>query len=83
MTYDESLGQRVRRLRLERGLTQRAVERGMVGVSYAHLARIELGDRYPSARVLREIAKALQTTALYLESGNDNGTCPHCGRVAA
>jgi transcriptional regulator with XRE-family HTH domain len=72
-----SLGERIRRLREQRGLSQRdlATER----VSYAYISRIEAGSRQPSERALRAIADKLGVTAHDLESGG-KGTCPHCGR---
>jgi transcriptional regulator with XRE-family HTH domain len=51
-----------------------------LGVSYAYISRIEAGARVPSAKALRKIAEKLGTTALYLETGRNDSTCPHCGR---
>ena len=41
------------------------------GVSSSHLGRIERGERYPSARVLRQMAKPLNLTEseLFLRAG--------------
>jgi transcriptional regulator with XRE-family HTH domain len=74
----ESIGQRLQRLRMERGLSQR--ELGEPGVSYAYISRIEAGARQPSEKALRALAPKLGVTALYLETGSDDGVCPHCGR---
>ncbi len=63
----ETLGQRLRRLRKERGLSQRDLARA--GVSYAYVSRIEKGTRQPSVKVLRRLARALGVSAEYLETG--------------
>ena len=78
----ESIGRRIARLRHERGLSQRALAEGLVHVTYAYVSRIEGGSRQPSLRAMREIAKRLGVTALYLETGSDGVRCPHCGRAA-
>jgi transcriptional regulator with XRE-family HTH domain len=65
---EESVGQRIRRLRLERGLSQRQL--GTPGVSYAYVSRIENGDRKPSLKALRKIASKLDVDVEYLETGN-------------
>jgi transcriptional regulator with XRE-family HTH domain len=41
----ESVGERIRRLRLERGMSQRDLAEP--GISYAYLSRIEAGARKP------------------------------------
>lgn len=63
----ESIGQRLRRLRLERGLSQR--ELAAPGVSYAYISRIEGGTRQPSVKALRMLARKLGVSAEYLETG--------------
>ena len=64
---EESIGQRIRRLRLERGLSQR--ELAEPGISYAYLSRIEAGQRAPSLKALRIVARKLGVTAEHLETG--------------
>jgi transcriptional regulator with XRE-family HTH domain len=66
---EESIGQRVRRLRLERGLSQR--ELSAQGVSYAYISRIEAGERMPSVKALRTLARKLGVSPEYLETGRD------------
>lgn len=66
---DESVGVRLRRLRLERGLSQR--ELSGPGVSYAYISRIEAGERRPSVKALRVLAAKLGVSAEYLETGRD------------
>src|SRR5437588_1937370 len=65
----ESIGQRLKRLRLERGLSQR--ELAAPGVSYAYISRIEAGSRQPSVKALRRLATKLGVSADYLETGSD------------
>jgi transcriptional regulator with XRE-family HTH domain len=52
------LGETIRRQRLFKPLTQRELA-VTAGISQSHLGRIERGERFPSARVLRRIAKPL------------------------
>src|SRR3954471_9769537 len=67
----ESIGQRLRRLRHERGLSQR--ELSSPGVSYAYISRIEAGARRPSVKALRMLARKLGVSAEYLETGSEIG----------
>src|ERR671932_1131485 len=64
---EESIGARVRRLRLERGLSQR--ELAGPGVSYAYISRIESGERKPSLKAMRYLAGRLGVDPEYLEDG--------------
>ena len=64
----ETIGQRLKRLRLDRGLSQR--ELAAPGVSYAYISRIEAGTRQPSVKALRRLAANLGVTADYLETGS-------------
>ena len=52
---EETIGQRLRRLRLERGFSQRDLAEK--GVSYAYISRIEGGARRPSVKALRMLAR--------------------------
>src|SRR5216110_3925562 len=65
----ETIGERLRRLRLERGLSQR--ELASPGVSYAYISRIEGGARRPSVKALRQLAPKLGVSVEYLETGRD------------
>jgi transcriptional regulator with XRE-family HTH domain len=64
---EETIGQRLRRLRLDRGLSQREI--AMPGVSYAYISRIEGGQRQPSLQALRLLAPRLGVSAEELETG--------------
>jgi tetratricopeptide (TPR) repeat protein len=66
---EETIGERLRRLRLERGLSQR--ELSSPGVSYAYISRIEAGARRPSVKALRMLARKLEVSAEYLETGSE------------
>jgi transcriptional regulator with XRE-family HTH domain len=65
----ETIGQRLRRLRHERGMSQR--ELAEPGVSYAYISRIEAGARRPSVKALRMLARKLGVSADYLETGSE------------
>lgn len=67
MEDSETVGQRLKRLRLHVGMSQR--ELGCPGVSYAYISRIEAGTRAPSVKALRKLAAKLQVTTSYLEFG--------------
>src|SRR6266700_5807695 len=65
----ETVGQRLRRLRQENGLSQRDL--ASPGVSYAYISRIEAGARTPSVKALRMLARKLGVSVDYLETGRD------------
>lgn len=65
----ETIGARLKRLRLQRGLSQRDLS--SPGVSYAYISRIEAGARTPSVKALRKLAQKLQVSVEYLETGRD------------
>ena len=65
----ETVGERLRRLRRERGLSQRQLS--SPGVSYAYISRIEAGMRQPSVKALRKLAGKLGVSPEYLETGVD------------
>jgi tetratricopeptide (TPR) repeat protein len=65
----ETIGQRLRRLRHERDLSQRDLS--SPGVSYAYISRIEAGTRQPSVKALRKLARKLGVSAEYLETGSE------------
>src|SRR5437764_789584 len=67
--HTETIGERLRRVRIERGLTQRAL--ACNGVSHAHISRIEAGTREASVKALRLLAARLGVSADYLERGVD------------
>jgi transcriptional regulator with XRE-family HTH domain len=65
----ESIGARLKRLRLQRGLSQRDLS--SPGVSYAYISRIEAGARTPSVKALRKLSQKLKVSVEYLETGRD------------
>ena len=64
---DETIGARIKRLRKERGLSQRDLS--SPGISYAYISRIEANARTPSVKALRKIAGKLGVTVEHLEVG--------------
>src|SRR5919201_1514726 len=64
---EETIGQRVRRLRLKRGLSQRQL--ASPGVGYAYISRIEGGGRKPSLKTMRILARRLGVSLEELETG--------------
>jgi transcriptional regulator with XRE-family HTH domain len=77
---DVHTGKRIKRLRLEHGLSQRDVAEDLPRVSYAYMSRIEAGERTPSLSALIGIAEKLDTSALYLATGRRDMPCPFCRR---
>ncbi len=71
MENRETLGERIRRLRVQRGLSLAKV----VGddVSRAFLNQVEMGKARPSIRVLRILAERLGTEVEYLLEGRQAG----------
>src|ERR687888_597246 len=69
--HHETLGARLKRLRLERGFSQRDLS--SPGVSYAYISRIEAGARTPSVKALRMLAQKLGVSVDYLETGREIG----------
>src|SRR5438046_10219777 len=65
----ETIGARLKRLRLQKGLSQRDLS--SPGVSYAYISRIEAGARTPSVKALRKLAQKLGVSVEYLETGRD------------
>src|SRR2546421_7616707 len=65
----ETIGARLKRLRLQRDLSQRDLS--SPGVSYAYISRIEAGARTPSVKALRKLAQKLGVSVEYLETGRD------------
>ncbi|MGZ4383002.1 MAG: helix-turn-helix domain-containing protein, partial [Gaiellaceae bacterium] len=67
MDSEETVGERIARLRRERGFSLRDL--ASAGVEYSYLWRIENGQRTPSRRVLTKLAPTLGVSADYLETG--------------
>jgi transcriptional regulator with XRE-family HTH domain len=68
-TSAETIGARLKRLRLHRGFSQRDLS--SPGVSYAYISRIEAGARTPSVKALRKLSQVLGVSVEYLETGRD------------
>jgi transcriptional regulator with XRE-family HTH domain len=65
----ETIGERLRRLREERGLTQRDI--AAPGVSAQYVSKVERGQRTASVKALRKLAVNLGVSWQYLETGHD------------
>jgi tetratricopeptide (TPR) repeat protein len=65
----ETLGERVKRLRLAAGRSQRDI--AAPGLSLAYISRIERNQRLPSPKALRVLATKLSVPVEYLETGRD------------
>lgn len=65
----ETVGERLKRLRSERGLSQKEI--AAPGVGSAYISRIEEGERNPSLRALRLLADKLGVTLEHLETGRE------------
>lgn len=61
----ETVGQVIKRLRVDKGLKMRELERA-TGVSQPYLSQIESTVRHPSPEVLSKIAPVLKVSKLYL-----------------
>jgi transcriptional regulator with XRE-family HTH domain len=64
------VGERLRARRLELGLSLEDLAEP--GITIAHISRIERGLRQPSVRALRKLAAKLETSAAWLEFGQDD-----------
>lgn len=69
MPNSETLGQRIRRIRKQRGMSLAKV--GRTDFTRAFLSQIELGKAMPSTRLLRVIAERLSTPVEYLLEGRE------------
>src|SRR3954463_904259 len=65
----EGVGVRLKRLRVQRGLSQRDLS--SPGVSYAYISRIEAGARTPPVKGLRKLAQKLAVSVEFLETGRE------------
>jgi tetratricopeptide (TPR) repeat protein len=63
-------GQRLRQLRTQAGLSQRALS--FPGCSSAYLSRIEAGERVPSLQLIHELAHRLRVSPVFLATGIDD-----------
>jgi tetratricopeptide (TPR) repeat protein len=65
----KKFGQRLRQLRDEAGVSQRALS--FPGCTSAYISRIEAGDRVPSLQVIHEFARRLRVSPVFLATGVD------------
>lgn len=69
-TGQSTIGDRVRRRRLELGLSQH--ELATSGISRTYVSLVELGRRNPSAKALRALAQPLAVSVHWLETGESD-----------
>ena len=69
MGIKQELGQKIKRMRTSRGLTQEQLAE-MVDVSQRTMSGVEIGENFVTAETLDKIIKALNTTAEELFSTN-------------
>lgn len=62
----ENIGQRIKRIRIEKGFTQENLEEGEDGISYRTVQNIESGKSSPTLNTLYRIAKKLNVTVTEL-----------------
>lgn len=65
----KACGRRIRQLRLERELSQRALAANVPGISYAYVSRIEAGTRQPSLQAINRIAAVLGVDPHWIATG--------------
>ena len=65
-----SVGERIRRRRLELGLTLR--ELATEGLSIGYISRLETGDRQPGLKALRKLGERLRVSPYWLETGTED-----------
>jgi tetratricopeptide (TPR) repeat protein len=63
----KAFGRRLRQLRQEAGLSQRALS--FPGCTAAYVCRIEAGERVPSLQVIHEFARRLRVSPVFLATG--------------
>jgi tetratricopeptide (TPR) repeat protein len=68
----ETIGPRIRRLRLEQGKSLRDIEGP--GADHAHISRVESGLRRPTDPFLRAVARNLGVSVEYLRDGEEGST---------
>ena len=66
-----SIGERIKRLRTDAGLTQAALAE-RVGLTYIQIGRYEKAKSRPSAQALTRLADALETTVDFLANGDSD-----------
>lgn len=66
----DSLGYRLRKLRDDKGLSQKEVAQ-LVGISAVNLSRYERDKRIPNKKTLHKIAEFYEVSPSYLYFGNE------------
>jgi transcriptional regulator with XRE-family HTH domain len=60
------IGKRLKKLRMERGLTQKKLaDKVKGGVDYTYIGKIERGEQFPSLKILQRISEAFSVPVHY------------------
>lgn len=70
MEGNDSIGERMKEIRIEKGLTQRQIA-DSIGVTYQHISQYERGLRTPKMNTIRKIAEALGVDVWEIIGFND------------
>jgi transcriptional regulator with XRE-family HTH domain len=79
MDVERQVAQNIRRIRLEKRISQEALAHE-AEITRSHMGAIERGERSPTVRMLIKIAGALDTTAIELFSDGTFPTPPNLPR---
>ena len=66
--------------REQRGLSRRELA-SRAGVSFGFVSRVERGDRSPTVETIRLLAAALNVSAHWLETGDDDGDYVYLSKI--
>lgn len=61
-----TLGEKIKKLRTEKGLSQEELGKKMGGIHYTHISRYERNQSAPSVEALKKLAKILEVSTDYL-----------------
>ncbi|MFQ5900961.1 MAG: helix-turn-helix domain-containing protein [Thermodesulfobacteriota bacterium] len=66
MTLKEGIGKKLKRIRKERGITQKVLAEKIEGkIDYTYIGKIERGEQLPSLKMLKKIGDALSIPLSY------------------
>lgn len=82
MAVQQAIGQKLRELRQQKGLTQKELALKIQGkVDYSYIGKIERGEQLPSLKVLKRLSDALMVPLGYFFQGiNGEATAKTAGR---
>lgn len=71
MTLQQTVGENLRRIRLDRGLSQERLAHEVLGLSLRYVADIEAGRRNLTMQAVERLAESLEVPATELLTGGD------------